>query len=345
MRDLRALSPTCVPILYAALLSLSRPPANTSAKSTEKNFCLTNPGNTRLKKRAGRPRSDPPCQSRISSGKDPKYLTPDQVKLYTLIWRRFIASQMNPAIYDTVSADIATNKDLIFRANGSTIKFQGFLAVYEEKQDEEEEEAKCFPLLTENQPLQLLNLTPEQSFTKPPARSTEASLVKELEKSGIGRPSTYATIMQKIQSRDYTVKEKGALHPTELGRVIARMLEDNFGLIMDITFTATMEDNLSSSLKTRSNGKSSSPNSGKSSFPLSKMRKRKHLSPKSSRTTLAPIAAISFKKFGPAVNTFTAVRIIPSASSPLPSKPSISTRKNTLRALIGTKPAPNATKP
>ncbi len=173
-----------------------------------------------------------------------KYLTPDQVKLYTLIWRRFIASQMNPAIYDTVSADIATNKDLIFRANGSTIKFQGFLAVYEEKQDEKEEESKMLPPLTENQPLQLLNLTPEQSFTKPPARFTEASLVKELEKSGIGRPSTYATIMQKIQSRDYTVKEKGALHPTELGRVIARMLEDNFGLIMDITFTATMEDNL-----------------------------------------------------------------------------------------------------
>lgn len=173
-----------------------------------------------------------------------KYLTPDQIKLYTLIWRRFIASQMNPAVYDTISADIATNKDLLFRATGSTLKFPGFLAVYEEKQDEKEEESRMLPPLNENQPLQLLKLTPEQSFTKPPPRFTEASLVKELEKSGIGRPSTYATIMQKIQSRDYTVKEKGALQPTELGRVIARMLEDNFRLIMDITFTATMEDNL-----------------------------------------------------------------------------------------------------
>lgn len=177
-----------------------------------------------------------------------KYLTPDQFKLYTLIWRRFVASQMNPAIYDTVTCDIATNKEMMLRATGSTIKFRGFLAVYEEKQDlshqKEDEDSKILPPLTAGQNLNLLDVLPEQSFTKPPPRFTEASLVKELEKSGIGRPSTYATIMQKIQSRDYTIKEKGTLKPTELGGVIAQMLEGNFPLIMDITFTATMEDNL-----------------------------------------------------------------------------------------------------
>jgi DNA topoisomerase-1 len=176
------------------------------------------------------------------------HLTPDQFKLYTLIWRRFIASQMNPAIYDTVSCDIVTNKNMLLRASGSVIKFSGFLAVYEEKQDkegpQEEDESKLLPPLTVGQTLSLLEVTPEQSFTKPPPRFTEASLVKELEKSGIGRPSTFASIMQKIQSRDYTIKEKGTLRPTELGKVIAKMLEDNFKLIMDIGFTATMEDNL-----------------------------------------------------------------------------------------------------
>jgi len=178
-----------------------------------------------------------------------KYLTPDQLKLYTLIWRRSVASQMNPAVYDTVSCDIGTDKNLVLRASGSIVKFPGFLAVYEEKEDrtpeaEKEAELKTLPPLVEGQTLQLLGVTPEQSFTKPPPRFTEASLVKELEKSGIGRPSTYATIMQKIQSRDYTIKEKGSLRPTELGKVIAKMLEDNFKMIMDITFTATMEDNL-----------------------------------------------------------------------------------------------------
>lgn len=178
------------------------------------------------------------------------YLTPDQFKLYTLIWRRFVASQMNPAIYDTVSCDIVTDKNMLLRASGSVIKFSGFLAVYEEKQDregvqeKEEDESRILPPLAPGQILSLLKITPEQSFTKPPPRFTEASLVKELEKSGIGRPSTFASIMQKIQSRDYTVKEKGTLRPTELGKVIAKMLEDSFKLIMDIGFTATMEDNL-----------------------------------------------------------------------------------------------------
>ncbi|MEM7174527.1 MAG: type I DNA topoisomerase [Chlamydiota bacterium] len=181
-----------------------------------------------------------------------KFLTPDQYKLYVLIWRRFIASQMNPAIYDTVSCTIETNNKMTLRATGSIIKFKGFLAVYEEKEDQPDEESKqktgnsetYLPHLEEGQNLALLDVSAQQSFTKPPPRYTEASLVKELEKSGIGRPSTYATIMNKIQSRAYTVKERLALKPTELGKVIAQMLENHFTIIMDIHFTARMEDDL-----------------------------------------------------------------------------------------------------
>lgn len=174
------------------------------------------------------------------------YLNKEQFMLYQLIWRRFLASQMNPAIFDTVSADISCGKDIILRATGSVIKFQGFLIVYEEKIDEEDkdDESRMLPPLEEGQQLQLIELTSEQAFTRPPPRFTEATLVKELEKSGIGRPSTYAAIMNKIQSRDYTIKESGRLKPTELGTVIAALLEANFTQIMNIGFTAEMEDNL-----------------------------------------------------------------------------------------------------
>ncbi len=176
------------------------------------------------------------------------YLTKDQFNLYQLVWRRFIASQMTPAVYDTVAANISGAKGIIVRATGSVIKFKGFLAVYEEKKDEKEEEKededKLLPPLEEGQLLDLKEVLSEQAFTRPPPRFTEASLVKELEKSGIGRPSTYATIMNKIQSREYTVKENGRLKPTELGCVIAQFLEDNFRLIMNVGFTAEMEDNL-----------------------------------------------------------------------------------------------------
>lgn len=174
------------------------------------------------------------------------YLTREQFLLYQLIWRRFISSQMMPAIYDTVSADIAVGDAIILRATGSVIKFSGFLAVYEERGDDEDkdEEGRQLPNLQEGQPLNLIELTSEQAFTRPPPRYTEASLVKELERSGIGRPSTYATIMNKIQSRDYTIKENGRLKPTELGFVIAQMLETSFQKIMNIGFTAQMEDDL-----------------------------------------------------------------------------------------------------
>lgn len=175
-----------------------------------------------------------------------QYLSRDQFLLYQLIWRRFLASQMVPAIYDTIAADISAGEEVIVRANGSVIKFPGFLAVYEEKEDDEEksDEDRQLPVFQEGDRLLLQEITAEQSFTRPPPRYTEASLVKELEKSGIGRPSTYATIMNKIQSREYTIKEQGRLRPTELGQVIAQMLESNFQQIMNIGFTAQMEDNL-----------------------------------------------------------------------------------------------------
>lgn len=174
------------------------------------------------------------------------YLTKEQFQLYLLIWRRFIASQMVSAIYDTVSADLKGGEGVLLRATGSIMKFAGFLAVYEEKHDDEEkdDENRMLPDLQEGQSLLLQEVTAEQAFTRPPPRFTEASLVKELEKSGIGRPSTYATIMNKIQSREYTVKENGRLKPTELGQVIAQMLESSFQEIMSIGFTAKMEDNL-----------------------------------------------------------------------------------------------------
>lgn len=174
------------------------------------------------------------------------YLTREQFLLYQLIWRRFVASQMMPAVYDTVSADINGGHGIIVRATGSTMKFPGFLALYEEKTDDDEkdDENRALPILEEGQKLDLRDVTAEQAFTRPPPRYTEASLVKELEKSGIGRPSTYTAIMSKIQNRQYTVKESGRLKPTEVGKVIAQLLEANFQQIMNIGFTAEMEDSL-----------------------------------------------------------------------------------------------------
>jgi DNA topoisomerase-1 len=156
---------------------------------------------------------------------------------------------MNPAIYDTVSVDIETDQEMGLRASGSVIKFNGYLAAYEEKKDRsgvevENDEDRILPPLTIGAMLQLIQLDSAQSFTKPPPRFTEASLVKELERLGIGRPSTYASIMNKIQNREYTLKEHNALKPTDLGKVICQMLEENFPPIMDVMFTAKMEDQL-----------------------------------------------------------------------------------------------------
>lgn len=175
-----------------------------------------------------------------------KFLTRDQFLLYQLIWRRFISSQMMPAVYDTVSADIASGESILLRATGSILKFPGFLAIYEEKIDDEEkdDDSRLLPNLVEGQELTLLDVTSDQVFTRPPPRYTEASLVKELERLGVGRPSTYAAIMNKIQSREYTTKEAGRLKPTEIGQVIALLLEANFQQIMNIDFTANMENDL-----------------------------------------------------------------------------------------------------
>ncbi len=175
-----------------------------------------------------------------------KFLNVDQFKIYSLIWKRFLASQMTSAIYDTVAALIETNANVELKVTGSTLKFNGFLAAYQEKSDSEETEEKenLLPPLKEGQDLKLVEVKSEQAFTKPPARFSEASLVKELEKSGIGRPSTYATIMNKIQSRSYTTKEKLYLKPTELGKVIVALLDTSFGMIMDVNFTASMEKDL-----------------------------------------------------------------------------------------------------
>lgn len=174
------------------------------------------------------------------------YLTREQYQLYKLVWNRFIASQMASALYDTVSVDVKAGSRFVMRATGSIVTFLGFLAVYEEKADEESdrEEERQLPELKVSEKLQPIDFGATQSFTRPPARFTEASLVKELEKSGIGRPSTYASIMKKIQGREYTIKDKGRLVPTELGKVVTEFLETNFETIMSIGFTAAMEDKL-----------------------------------------------------------------------------------------------------
>lgn len=186
-----------------------------------------------------------PTDARVTPDKIKRFVSNEQFNLYELIWRRFIASQMSAAIYDTVSVTIHTNDDIVLKTTGSVLKFKGFLAVYEEKYDDDiEEVSMTLPALCEGTKVDLKKTIGEQAFTKPPPRFTEASLVKELEKSGIGRPSTYATIMNKIQSREYTIKEQLRLKPTELGKVIAQFLENNFSNIMNIGFTAHMENEL-----------------------------------------------------------------------------------------------------
>ncbi|OGC25650.1 DNA topoisomerase I [candidate division WOR-1 bacterium RIFOXYB2_FULL_42_35] len=172
-------------------------------------------------------------------------LSPDEFKLYDLIWKRFVACQMNPAVFDRTSLDIMA-KDYKFRANGSVIKFDGFIKLYLEGQDEEDAEEKegFLPELKEEEILSLLELLPAQHFTQPPPRYTEASLVKELEKRGIGRPSTYAPIMATIQDRGYVEKEGKALKPTEIGITTNGLLVKHFPKILNIKFTAGLEDQL-----------------------------------------------------------------------------------------------------
>jgi len=171
-------------------------------------------------------------------------LTNDQFKLYRLIWGRFTASQMASAIYDTVTADISTGK-YIFKANGSKIKFQGFIAVYTEGRDDEADDGEVtIPDISEGQQLELKELEDKQHFTQPPQRYSEATLVKMLEDKGIGRPSTYAPIITTILARNYVEKDKKFLLPTELGRIVNDVMKNHFKDIVDVQFTAQMEKKL-----------------------------------------------------------------------------------------------------
>lgn len=168
-------------------------------------------------------------------------LTNDQYKLYKLIWSRFLSSQMSSAIYDTVAAEIMAG-ELLFKANGSKLRFKGYVAVYTEGRDEETEDGDIsVPELIQNELLQLKKLEEKQHFTQPPLRYTEATLVKALEEKGIGRPSTYSPIITTILARGYIEKEKKFLKPTELGIIVNDLMKNNFSDIVDVQFTAQME--------------------------------------------------------------------------------------------------------
>ena len=171
-----------------------------------------------------------------------EYLTSEQFKLYTLIYNRFVASQMKPALYAITSVEISAGKYL-FRVSGSKLIFKGFTAVYE-VEEEKDEEKKRLPRLEVNELLDLVALNTTQHFTKPPPRYSEATLVKTLEEEGIGRPSTYAPIIQTIVYRDYVRRLKGYLYPTELGCKVNDLLVEYFSEVIDVKFTATMEEKL-----------------------------------------------------------------------------------------------------
>lgn len=170
-------------------------------------------------------------------------LTPEQYKLYKLIWERFVASQMAAAIYDTVNVSVNAG-GYIFKATGSKVKFNGFMAVYVEGTDGSKEKDKTLPNMQKGKELNMNNIEGKQHFTQPPARFTEASLVHELEENGIGRPSTYAPTISTIVSRGYIVRSKKQLVPTELGMVTTDIMKSNFKDIVDIDFTAEMENEL-----------------------------------------------------------------------------------------------------
>jgi DNA topoisomerase-1 len=175
-----------------------------------------------------------------------KYLKPDEFKLYSLVWNRFVASQMQPARYDQTSADVLSD-DCIFRASGQVMVFDGFMRVYQEGKDapDEDEDAGALPPLSESQPLGLEGLESTQHFTQPPPRFTQASLIRALEEKGIGRPSTYASIMSTIIDRDYVKQdEQKRLVPSELGVLVTDLLVESFPDILNVEFTAALENDL-----------------------------------------------------------------------------------------------------
>src|SRR5216110_1436698 len=176
-----------------------------------------------------------------------QYLKPEELKLYRLIWQRFVASQMMPALFDQTTIDIKAGR-FVFRATGSVQKFFCFLKVYQEGRDEkteDDEDERKLPLVAKGETLTLNKIDPEQHFTEPPPRYTEATLVKALEEKGIGRPSTYAAIMTTIQDREYVEKKEGRFHPTALGKTVNDVLIDGgFADLFNETYTARMEEEL-----------------------------------------------------------------------------------------------------
>jgi len=177
-----------------------------------------------------------------------QYLKPEELKLYRLIWQRFVASQMMPALFDQTTIDIKAGR-FVFRATGSVQKFDGFLKIYQEGRDEkpaeDDEDERTLPLVSKGETLTLNKIDPEQHFTEPPPRFTEATLVKALEEKGIGRPSTYAAIMTTIQDREYVEKKETRFHPTALGKTVNDVLiEGGFDDLFNETYTARMEHEL-----------------------------------------------------------------------------------------------------
>ena len=184
-----------------------------------------------------------PSDPSLTPDRVKKDLTAEQYKLYKLIWERFIASQMANALLDTVAVDIEA-ANCLFKASGFTVKFDGFTVLYEESKDTDDENTASLPPLEAGNVLTLKELTPNQHFTQPPARYTEASLIKTLEENGIGRPSTYAPTITTILARGYVERENTSLKPTALGEVTTKLMEEQFAKIVDVTFTANMEKTL-----------------------------------------------------------------------------------------------------
>ena len=185
-----------------------------------------------------------PTNIELSPERVRKDLTPEQYRLYRLIWGRFTASQMANSVYDNVVVDVESN-DYIFRANYSEMKFPGYTAVYEESRDEETEELRSkLPSLEEGERVYLEKMLPEQQFTQPPARYTEATLIRAMEEKGIGRPSTYAPTISTITSHEYVVKDGKYLKPTNLGEVVTELMMERFPDIVDLKFTNHMEEEL-----------------------------------------------------------------------------------------------------
>ncbi|MDO9190417.1 MAG: type I DNA topoisomerase, partial [Sulfurimicrobium sp.] len=175
-----------------------------------------------------------------------QYLSADQIKLYEMIWKRTLACQMSAAKFDTVSLDLAVGSDEnLFRATGQTMVFPGYIAVYQEDQDDSEEESESkLPPLEKGDVVAIDQISGEQHFTQPPPRYSEASLVKVLEEYGIGRPSTYARIISTLQARDYALLDKKRFYPTDVGRVVNKFLTEHFTRYVNYDFTAQLEDEL-----------------------------------------------------------------------------------------------------